>query len=167
MHHFPHATPPRQCAAVRLSRQTPLSRPTPRARLTRSFALALAQVATIIFALLAAPAWALLTLSALTPTGTSGTVGTAYSSTITATGGLVPYTFSLAVPGTLPPGLSLASSAPNAATLSGTPTTAGAYSFTVNAHDFLSANTGSRAYTVTITVNQNISFATLARTSRT
>ena len=90
MHHFPHATPPQHCAAARLTRLSCLSRPAPRARLTRSFALALAHAATILFALLATPAWALLILSALTPTGTSGTVGTAYSSTITATGGVLP-----------------------------------------------------------------------------
>ena len=62
----------------------------------------------------------------------SMTVGTAYTSqTFSATGGNAPYTYTVSA-GTLPAGLSL-----NASTgaLSGTPTTAGAYSFTIRAVD--------------------------------
>ena len=71
--------------------------------------------------------------------------GTAYSQTLTATGGTAPYTYAVAA-GSLPAGLTL-----NTATgeLSGTPTTAGTFNFTVQATD--AGNfTGSRAYTVTI-----------------
>jgi hypothetical protein len=59
-----------------------------------------------------------------------GTVNTAYSTTFAASGGTSPYTFSLAAGATLPPGLSLA-----AGVLSGTPTTAGTYTFGVTVTD--------------------------------
>ncbi len=75
----------------------------------------------------------------------AGTVGTAFSQTFTATGGTGPYTFAR-VTGTLPPGLTL-----NGATglLSGTPTTAGTYTFTVEA-TASNGCTGTRDYTVAI-----------------
>lgn len=60
----------------------------------------------------------------------SGQQGAAYSSTVTAVGGWGPYSFSH-VAGSLPPGLSLSAGG----TLSGTPTAAGTYSFTVRATD--------------------------------
>jgi hypothetical protein len=64
----------------------------------------------------------------ITPaTGTlpSGSVSTAYTSNITATGGLAPYTFSLdAASAALPAGLSFSSTA-SSATISGTPTATG------------------------------------------
>lgn len=84
-----------------------------------------------------------------------GTVNSAYSQTITASGGSSPYTFSYT--GTLPTGLSLSSSG----ILSGTPTSTGTYSFTVTATDSAS-HTGSRAYSVTIAAAQTcvgVSFA--------
>lgn len=57
---------------------------------------------------------------------TTGKVGTAYSSGLTVSGGVAPYTFSI-VSGSLPPGLSL-----NAGTgaITGTPTAAGTFTFT-------------------------------------
>src|SRR5688572_12442879 len=58
-----------------------------------------------------------------------GALATTYSQTITATGGLAPYTFAVTAGG-LPPGLSLAS---GTGVLSGTPTAIGNYSFTVTA----------------------------------
>ncbi|WP_354687682.1 putative Ig domain-containing protein [Cupriavidus necator] len=76
------------------------------------------------------------------------TVGTLYSQTFTASGGIAPYTFAVSA-GTLPAGLSL-----NAATgiLSGTPTAAGSHTFTVRVSD---SSTGagapysaSRSYTL-------------------
>ncbi len=74
-----------------------------------------------------------------------GTVGVAYNQTITASGGASPYMFSFT--GNLPTGLTLSTSG----ILSGTPTTAGTYNFTVTATD--SSNyTGSQAYTVMISV---------------
>ena len=60
-----------------------------------------------------------------------GTAGQAYSQTVAASGGKTPYAWSLAV-GTLPPGLSLSSAT---GAITGTPTTAGTYAFTVRADD--------------------------------
>ncbi|MBB3609589.1 putative Ig domain-containing protein [Rhizobium sp. BK602] len=74
----------------------------------------------------------------------SGTAGTAYSQTITASGGTSPYSYSLSA-GSLPVGVSFSS----AGVLSGTPTTAGTFNFTVTATDGNSF-TGSRAYSLTI-----------------
>lgn len=56
--------------------------------------------------------------------------GTAFSQTLTASGGLAPYAFSLQS-GSLPPGLTLSS----AGGLSGTPTQRGAFSFSVRVRD--------------------------------
>jgi len=62
---------------------------------------------------------------------TSGTVGTAYSATLAATGGSGTLTWALATGSSLPAGLSLSSSG----ALSGTPTVAGATNFTVKVTD--------------------------------
>lgn len=72
----------------------------------------------------AAPTLAVAPLTLPTPT-----VGMPYSQTLTASGGMAPYTFS--VMGTLPAGLTLSSSG----LLSGTPTAGGSYNFTVRATD--------------------------------
>lgn len=60
----------------------------------------------------------------------NGTVQTAYSATLQASGGTTPYTWSVAS-GSLPAGLNLAV----AGTISGTPTTAGTASFTIQVTD--------------------------------
>jgi YVTN family beta-propeller protein len=73
-----------------------------------------------------------------------GTVGAAYTETITASGGTAPYTYSV-VSGSLPPGLTLSSSG----ILSGTPTAQGTYNFTVAATD-ANGCPGSRDYALTI-----------------
>src|SRR6202046_3407464 len=67
----------------------------------------------------------------LFPAPPGGEVGVAYSDQLTVTGGTSPFTWSVSA-GALPPGVSL-----NASTglLSGTPTTAGTYSFTVKVTD--------------------------------
>ncbi|HEY4356473.1 MAG TPA: putative Ig domain-containing protein [Acidobacteriaceae bacterium] len=65
-----------------------------------------------------------------TSTLASGTVGVTYSASLGASGGTTPYTFSLAS-GSLPGGLTLTS----AGVLSGTPTGAGTFAFTVTAMD--------------------------------
>ena len=78
------------------------------------------------------------------PTLPNGMLGTAYSQTVTASGGTAPYTYS--VSGSLPAGLSLN---PSAGVISGTPTASGTASFTVQVRDNL-GNTGSRSYTVNI-----------------
>jgi hypothetical protein len=64
-----------------------------------------------------------------------GTVGSAYSATLSASGGTSPYSWSVSG-GTLPTGLSLSSSG----TLSGTPTVAGAFPFTVAVKDAASGS---------------------------
>lgn len=71
-------------------------------------------------------------------------VGSAYGQTISATGGIAPYTFAVTA-GSLPPGLSLASGG----ALSGTSVQVGTYNFTVTASD-VNGQTASRAYSVVI-----------------
>jgi hypothetical protein len=75
----------------------------------------------------------------------NGAVGTAYSQTVTASGGTSPYVFSISS-GALPTGLVL-----NGATgaITGTPTAAGTFTFTITARDANSC-TGSRLYEITI-----------------
>lgn len=80
----------------------------------------------------------------------NGTAGTAYSQTVSTTGGTAPYTY-IRDPagGALPTGLTVSSSG----VLSGTPTAAGSFTFAIKATDS-STGTGpfsqSRSYTVTI-----------------
>ncbi|WP_213949602.1 putative Ig domain-containing protein [Luteibacter sp. dw_328] len=79
----------------------------------------------------------------------AGVVGQAYSSALIAGGGTAPYTFSST--GTLPPGVSLS---PSTGVLSGQPTAAGTYNFTVTVTDS-STGTGAPftkqlAYTLTV-----------------
>jgi hypothetical protein len=64
----------------------------------------------------------------------AGTVGTAYSQTLAASGGTTPYTWTVTT-GTLPAGLTLATNG----VLSGTPTAYGTNTFTVQAKDALNA----------------------------
>src|SRR5438477_595016 len=73
-----------------------------------------------------------------------GTVASAYSATLSASGGTSPYSWSLSS-GTLPTGLILSSSG----TLSGTPTVAGAFPFTVAVND---AASGSASANLSINV---------------
>jgi alpha-tubulin suppressor-like RCC1 family protein len=61
----------------------------------------------------------------------AGEVGTAYSQTLAAAGGIPPYTWTIAS-GTLPDGLSLDAAT---GTIAGTPTTAGIYNFTIMVAD--------------------------------
>lgn len=61
----------------------------------------------------------------------AGTVQVAYSTTVSGVGGASPYTFTVNV-GSLPNGLSIA---PSTGVISGTPTLAGAFNFTVLAND--------------------------------
>jgi Ice-binding-like/Putative Ig domain len=75
----------------------------------------------------------------------NGTIGIAYSATVSGSGGTAPYTFAV-TSGVLPTGLSL-----NATTgvIAGTPTTAGTFDFTITATDSLNCP-GSRSYTIVI-----------------
>lgn len=71
--------------------------------------------------------------------------GTAYSETITASGGVGPYDFTVSA-GSLPPGLTLNLNG----ALSGTLSTAGTYPFTVTATDTNSNDTGSEPYSIVV-----------------
>jgi len=84
---------------------------------------------------------------------TGVTVLTASSQTLTATGGTAPYTFTL-MGGSLPPGLGLSSSG----VLSGTPATAGSYTFTVQVKDSAGAST---VQTFTLTVSPQLLIITI------
>ncbi|HEY3319245.1 MAG TPA: MBG domain-containing protein, partial [Planctomycetota bacterium] len=98
------------------------------------------------------------------PTGpalTAGSVGQAYSQTISLTGtgtGNRPYAFVIATGSALPPGLSLAGASDVSCTISGTPTAAGAYTFTVQATD---AKGKVDANPYSITVNKGTSTVSL------
>jgi hypothetical protein len=98
--------------------------------------------------------------------------GVAYSSTLTASGGVTPYTFSYS--GSLPPGVQL-----NAASgaIAGTPTSAGPFAFTAQVTDASGTAAGSVTASCTITVAPavvppalkvspgSVSFGTLGRFS--
>jgi large repetitive protein len=79
-----------------------------------------------------------LVITSASPCCQPGTAGTAYRVNFFADGGVPPVTWSI-IAGQIPPGLSLAPSAP--AGLSGTPTTAGTFTFTVAVTD----STGTQA----------------------
>ncbi|RZJ27259.1 MAG: hypothetical protein EON85_11590, partial [Brevundimonas sp.] len=89
-----------------------------------------------------------------------GTVSTAYSQTLAATGGTAPYSYTST--GTLPTGLALVGDM-----LVGTPSAGGTFNFTIVARDSTSGTgspySGSQAYSVTIgQTAQTISFPALA-----
>ncbi|MEA9827307.1 putative Ig domain-containing protein [Xanthomonas campestris pv. raphani] len=84
--------------------------------------------------------------------------GTPYSQVLTATGGVAPYTYSVAS-GTLPAGLTLASNG----VLSGTPTAEGSTSFTIAVADAGNA-TATQAYTFTVSTAAPVAVADTAAT---
>jgi Putative Ig domain len=79
----------------------------------------------------------------------NATVNVAYSASLTATGGVAPYAFSLANGTSLPAGLTLSSSG----AISGTPTTLGSTAFSVDAVDSTTPVALSKTASLTITVN--------------
>lgn len=96
------------------------------------------------------------TVSPMTPpltlacgSATTGQVGVPYSSSLVATGGVPPYTFSI-ISGALPPGLTLNSST---GAITGTPTTPGTFTFVTQVTDSTgaTATTGEAGCTITIT----------------
>ncbi len=96
------------------------------------------------------------TLTVLDPlaitTGTipgSGEESTAYSTTISATGGIGPYAWSVAAPGVLPPGLSLVGTGLTVE-LRGTPTASGTYQFRVEIADAQGRTAQSALYSIAI-----------------
>ncbi len=87
-------------------------------------------------------------LSILSSTLTSGTIGVAYSQSLSAGGGATPYSWTLVAGGSgLPPGLALSP----AGTVSGTPTGGGTYTFTAQVTDS-GARTASKLLTLAINV---------------
>ena len=75
----------------------------------------------------------------------AATTGSGYSQSLTATGGASPYSWSITA-GVLPPGLLL-----TGGTISGTPTTAGSYSFTVQAVDSATSKaTASKSFSILV-----------------
>lgn len=94
------------------------------------------------------------TLDIATNSMANGYVGTAYSSSLTATGGKTPYTYSL-TGGTMPAGLTL-----TGATVSGNPTSAGTANLTFTVTDG-NGRTASKALPITIYAQPAISTTTL------
>jgi len=89
-----------------------------------------------------------LTITTTSPLA-AGTTGTAYGPvTLNATGGTAPYTWALATGSTLPAGLSL-----TAGSISGTPTAAGTFNFSIKVTDSATptANTLTKAFSITVT----------------
>ena len=80
-------------------------------------------------------------------TGGTATVGQPYTDTLTVTNGTAPYTFSI-ISGSLPPGLTLNSSTGK---ISGSPTTAGTYTFTAKVVDY-KGNSDTVSCTIKVTV---------------
>jgi hypothetical protein len=84
---------------------------------------------------------------------TPGTVGQPYNFTLQAEFGTPPYSWSIVSgSGDLPPGLSLSTTIPGL--ISGTPTTQGTSTFTVEVKDSASPNAGIATKSVSITINQ-------------
>jgi putative cell wall-binding protein len=107
--------------------------------------IAVAAAAAVMVAMMPAGFARAATTLAVTPTSLpTAVVGTAYTETLTATGGTAPYTWVLTT-GTLPTGLTLSS----AGVISGTPTTRGAESVTVTVTDSAS-NTGTATLSIPV-----------------
>ncbi|SIO39188.1 Putative Ig domain-containing protein [Bradyrhizobium erythrophlei] len=104
-----------------------------------------------------APATVSITVSAPTivvspATLAAGTVGSAYSQSLNASGGQAPYRFALAT-GALPGGLSLASSG----AITGTPTAAGTFTFAVTGTDSSTATQASfTSGTISLSINATV-----------
>ena len=87
-------------------------------------------------------------------------VGTAYSQTVTASGGATPYSYAVTA-GALPGGLALNTTS---GVVSGTPTSTGTFNFTISATD-ANAFTGSRAYAVNVAPSANADLSALLTNS--
>ena len=84
----------------------------------------------------------------------SATLGTAYTATVTASGGLQPYAWSV-VAGSLPAGLNLGAAS---GTISGTPTVTGTFVFTLQVSDAESpAATLSSGFSITVSTSSAVS----------
>ena len=78
----------------------------------------------------------------------NGTVGAAYSAPVTIANGAAPFTLSIAQ-GALPPGLALSPQSLNAFVLSGSPTAAGSFTFTIKVTDS-TAGTATQQFSMTV-----------------
>jgi len=87
------------------------------------------------------------TLSIAPPTLPAGTAGSAYSQTLSASGGTAPYSYALSA-GALPAGLTLTTGG----VLSGTPTVAGSFAFTVTATDSTAGVAAQASYAYTLSI---------------
>ncbi len=101
-----------------------------------------------------------LTLSPSAGSLTAGQVSVAYSLSFSASGGASPYTYAMAS-GSLPPGLSLASTG----ALSGTPSTAGAYSFSVKATDSSTGTAATQTVSYSLGISEAVPIAAAASAS--
>ncbi len=81
------------------------------------------------------------------------TINVSYSTTLTASGGILPYTWAI-TSGSLPTGLTLNSST---GVISGTPTAAGTYSFTAQVSDTAGSAPASKALSITVAAQQTSS----------
>jgi uncharacterized protein YhjY with autotransporter beta-barrel domain len=79
----------------------------------------------------------------------AGTVGDAYRQTISASGGISPYSY--AQSGTLPPGLTFDTTSGD---LAGTPTSAGSFNFSITATDSTTGTAGTSMTSYTVAVGQ-------------
>jgi Putative Ig domain len=79
----------------------------------------------------------------------AGNVGASYDNTVSATGGVAPFSWSLAS-GSLPAGLALAASTTNSVHITGTPTTQGTSTFTVKVTDAGGLSSTSQSLSITI-----------------
>ena len=92
------------------------------------------------------------TITVSPPAIPNGTVGVPYTQTLSGSGGVAPYYFTI-TSGTIPPGLSFN---PETGVISGTPTTQGAYGFTVKATDAVNCY-GTIGYPLTIAPSCSLS----------
>jgi len=109
------------------------------------------QALTLVIAYVSTP------LTITTTTLPQGTVGISYSTTLQATGGTLPYTWSLNPGSSLPPGLTLSPSG----TLSGIPTLANLFSFTVQVTDSSSPTPQSATKVLNLIIDYPVSALTI------
>jgi hypothetical protein len=79
----------------------------------------------------------------------SASINGTYSATVNASGGVAPFTWSIAS-GALPGGLSLSGSTTNSVVISGTPTAQGSFTFTVKVTDSTGASATSQSLTIKV-----------------
>ena len=99
-------------------------------------------------------------LSITTTSLPGGNYGTAYSATITASGGVAPFSWSISS-GSLTPGLSLVSSSARSVTISGTPTAQSNSNFTIKVID---SKSGSATQVLTIAIGSPLPLAVATAT---